>query len=388
MQRRHFLRTAGTGLALTALTGSEVLAQDAPISTSAPAMLTLPKVRAQPDRIISITVCTRPFRTQGARIESERLGRKTVVHNYGHGGSGWSLSWGSSTLAVKLALATRVPEIAVVGCGALGLTSALQAQRAGLKVRIYAKERPPEVRSTFASGSWTPASRYCTEEGATPEVVQRWDEMARYTYRMYQNMLGLPGDPIEWRDGYTLSDKPFDPNSHRVRENEPSYAALDKRLADLTPRPQELVAGTHPFPSPYVRRYTNMVYNISAYTRMLIADFLLAGGIIETREFASPSDLSKLKEKTIINATGYGARALFGDESIIPVRGQLLRLIPQPEVTYGLSYNDTLSMVPRRDGIMLQTQRPNDFNNADIVPDRTEAERAVQIMADLNSRMR
>lgn len=388
MQRRHFLRTAGTGLALTALAGSEASAQEAPIATSAPAMFTLPKVRAQPDRIISVTVCTRPFRAQGARIESERLGRKTVVHNYGHGGSGWSLSWGSSTLAVKLALATRVPEIAVIGCGALGLTSALQAQRAGLKVRIYAKERPPEVRSTFASGSWTPASRYCTEEGATPEVVQRWEEMARYTHRMYQNMLGLPGDPIEWRDGYTLSDRPFDPNAHRVRENEPSYAALDKRLTDLTPRPQELVAGTHPFPSPYVRRYTNMVYNISAYTRMLIADFLLAGGIMETREFASPGDFSKLKEKTIINATGYGARALFGDESIIPVRGQLLRLIPQPEITYGLSYNDTLSMVPRRDGIMLQTQRPNDFNNADIVPDRTEAEHAVQLMADLNSQMR
>ena len=390
MQRRDFLRVAGTGAGLATISGGAVVAENSgdAASVPAPAMLSLPRVRAQPDRIIAVTVCTRPFRPQGARIEAVRLGRKTVVHNYGHGGSGWSLSWGSSTLAVRLALATRVAEIGVIGCGALGLTSALLAQRAGLKVRIYAKERPPEVRSTFATGSWTPASRYCTEEGATPEVAQRWEEMARITFRTYQHMLGLPGDPIEWRDGYQLSEKPFDPTAHRVRENEPSYAELDKRLTDLTPRRQELAPGTHPFPTPYVRRYTNMIYNISAYTRMLLADFHAAGGIIETREFDSPGDLAKLREKTLINATGYGARALFGDESIVPVRGQLLRLIPQPEVTYGLSYNDVFSMVPRRDGIVLQTQAPSDFGNTDIAPDRAEAERAVQLMAELNERMR
>ena len=56
-----------------------------------------------------ITVCTRPFRAQGPRIEAERLGDKLVVHNYGHGGSGWSLSWGSGTVALELALAGRDP---------------------------------------------------------------------------------------------------------------------------------------------------------------------------------------------------------------------------------------------------------------------------------------
>jgi hypothetical protein len=45
-------------------------------------------------------------------------------------------------------------------------------------------------------------------------------------------------------------------------------------------------------------------------------------------------------------------------------------------------------MVPRRDGLMLQTNRPTDFNNTDIVPDRAEADRAVQIMADLMGQMR
>src|SRR5580700_9777256 len=56
-------------------------------------------VRAEVDRIFRITVCLRPFRAAGPRLDVERVGDKTVIHNYGHGGSGWSLSWGSSSIA-------------------------------------------------------------------------------------------------------------------------------------------------------------------------------------------------------------------------------------------------------------------------------------------------
>jgi glycine/D-amino acid oxidase-like deaminating enzyme len=318
------------------------------------------------------------------RLETERLGRKTIVHNYGHGGSGWSLSWGSATLAVRQVLTTRVNEIAVIGAGVIGLTSAIMAQRAGLKVRIYAKDRWPDTRSTFATGTWSPNSRYCTTEGVTPEIAQQWEEMARISFRMYQNLLGLPGDPIEWRDGYYLADS-FRSN-HPA--DEPEYPDLEERIRDLTARGKLLDPGTHPFPTQIARRFTTMVYNLSAYSRMLMADFLAAGGIFEAREFEKPGDIAKLREKTVIHCTGYGARALFGDESITPVRGQLMRLIPQPEVNYALQYEDKFYMSPRRDGILLQTTAPGDFGNADIAPDRAAAERTVQSLADLNDRIR
>ncbi|WP_204336633.1 hypothetical protein, partial [Proteus mirabilis] len=71
-------------------------------------------------------------------------------------------------------------------------------------------------------------------------------------------------------------------------------------------------------------------------------------------------------EKTLVNCTGYGARALLGDETIVPVRGQTARLIPQAEVNYGLVYrNHNLNVVPRRDGILVQAQADGDFGNAD-----------------------
>ena len=35
-----------------------------------------------------------------------------------------------------------------------------------------------------------------------------------------------------------------------------------------------------------------------------------------------------------MNCTGLGAKALFGDEELTPVKGQLTFLLPQPEIAY------------------------------------------------------
>ncbi len=399
MDRRHFLR--GASAALAAASSGAWAATDpsspppagpaappprAPLSPQFAPPAALAPIRARPDRIVAISSCTRPFRAQGPRIEAERIGRKTVIHNYGHGGSGWSLSWGSADYAVRLALAADARELAVIGCGAIGLTTALVAQRAGLRVRIYAKDRFPDVRSFFATGVWSPDSRVCTTEYATPAFEKRWEEMARISFRRYQTLLGLPGEPIEWRDGYVLSDIPFDqPLPARHEDQEPSYPSLDSKLLDdLSPAAVPLAPGEHPFPVPHVARYSQMTFNISAYSRLLMDDFLHAGGELHTREFDNPRQFSDLHEKVLINATGYGARALLGDDSIIPIRGQTARLIPQPEVDYGISWRGhNLYAVPRRDGVLVQAQSASDFNNPDDTPDRAASVAAVAKLASL-----
>jgi len=393
MKRRHFVGHASATLAVLS---------SAPFATAAAAhavndhhddrpafapLAPLAPVRARADRIIDVSVCTRPFRAQGPRIEAQRLGRQTVVHNYGHGGSGWSLSWGSAMLAVRLALATREKHLAVIGCGAIGLTSARVAQRAGLRVRIYCRERPPEVRSSAATGVWSPDSRICTEANATPAFQKQWEEMARYSFRTFQSLLGLAGDPVEWRDGYVLSDTPFDqslPDGLGSELHEPDYPDLEALLSDIRPRSQMLTRDQHPFAVPHARRYTQMVFNLPSYTRLLMDDFMRDGGEIEQREFHDPRQFASLKERTLINATGYGARALLRDDTIIPVRGQTARLIPQPEVNYGIYYRGhNLHAVPRRDGIIVQAQTDGDFGNPSSEPDRAASDAAVARLAAL-----
>jgi len=394
MQRRHFLHAAGGALAAAAAPGwaRPRMADNLPAGAPPPDLghfartVPLAPIRASADRIIAINVCTRPFRAQGPRIEAEQVGRRTVIHNYGHGGSGWSLSWGAAQDAVALARATGQSRIAVVGCGAIGLTTALVAQRAGLQVRIYAKELPPDVRSFYATGVWSPDSRICTAEHVTPEFERRWERQARTSFRTYQTLLGLPGEPIEWRDGYALSDVPFDqPTGTGGESGEPHYPGLESRLLrDLGPRSRALAAGQYPFPVQYVRAYTQMTFNIAAYARLLIEDFRRAGGQVEIAEFAGLDELARLPEKTVVNATGYGARALLGDESVVPVCGQTARLVPQPEVDYGLSWRGhNLFVVPRRDGILVQAQAPGDFGNPDDRVDRAASEAAVAQLATL-----
>jgi glycine/D-amino acid oxidase-like deaminating enzyme len=107
----------------------------------------------------------------------------------------------------------------------------------------------------------------------------------------------------------------------------------------------------------------------------------------QLRQFDSAADFAKLPQKTLINATGYGARALLDDKSVIPVRGQLARVIPQPGIRYGLYYRE-VAFVPRRDGLVFQVVGPNDYygyGDETAVPNRAEAELAVNTIAELFS---
>lgn len=377
--RRRLLAGAGATLGLAALggcAGRSAGGQNPNVPEAE--RLVLETLRVGPERITRITVCTRPFRPQGPRIERVRLGDRDVIHHYGHGGSGWSLSWGSGAMATELALGTGAREIAVIGCGAIGLTTAVLLARSGAAVTIYASELPPEVPSAWASGVWSPDSRICLEEHATPAFKAQWAAMTRRSHAMFQGLLGLPGEPVEWIDSYYVrpAESPPPPPDPR-----PRFARLRRELVpDLSVGTREYAPGSHPFGDLLVRRFGQMVYNLGAYFRLLMADYLQLGGRLEVRTFHGVQEVLALRQRTIVNCTGYGARALFGDDTLVPVRGQLTRTMTQPGIHYGLFYNE-LSFVPRRDGFVFQRVGPDDYygyGDDTTVPDRAEAEAAVR----------
>jgi D-amino-acid oxidase len=388
MNRRDLLR----GVALMGLTGCAPKVRTAAIPPGVLpyAVPELVPVQAQVDRIFRVTVCLRPFRAAGPRLDVERVGDKTVVHNYGHGGSGWSLSWGSSSIAVEKAMAAGERDVAVIGCGALGLTSAILLQRAGAKVTIYAKERPPEVRSARATGTWSPDSRVALANSVSPDFPALWEKMCRYSFHTYESYLGMAGNPVEWTDRYRLSDgRSARVPSNRQPGDDLEFARYEDRVTDLTPRSQDLPPGSHPFPTRYASRTSSLTFNIADYSRQLLTDFLVEGGKIERVEFHSPSELNQVAQKVVINATGYGARALWKDESIVPVRGQIAWLIPQPDVHYGVFYK-SVAVLARRDGIVVQNIGKGDmdgYGDSNEQPDRAAAESDVQVAAELFGRM-
>lgn len=377
LDRRSLI--AGTGIAALALP-MRLRAQQAQAMFARPAPI-LPII-ARRDRMFRVTVCLRPFRAAGPRIEAETIQGKHVVHHYGHGGSGWSLSWGSAQKAVPLALARGDREIAVIGAGAIGLTTAITAQRMGARVTIYSRERYPDVRSARATGTWSPSSRIGLTASVAGDFGDWWEGVARASYAMHQSYLGVAGAPVEWTDRYSLSDRA--PGTVAAApasapDTRPSFLELDDRTGDLTPNSVLLADADNPFAAPYARKGESMTFNVAQYSRLLEFEFEAAGGGFVHADLQTVRDLRGIREKTIINCTGYAARGLFSDASLTPVRGQIGWLLPQQGVTYGV-YQNGLLLLARRDGIVVQPVGDDDYfgyGDDNELPDRAAAYAAI-----------
>lgn len=64
-------------------------------------------LKIRPPDVLAERVGLRPFRKSGVRVEHARLtDGRTVIHNYGHGGSGFTLSWGCAESVLLLAAAS------------------------------------------------------------------------------------------------------------------------------------------------------------------------------------------------------------------------------------------------------------------------------------------
>jgi D-amino-acid oxidase len=384
LDRRNFLKAAGL-LGAGALTGLSAACTSPKFSQryldrnfiASDRFKKFPKLQVSMDRIIKETVGLRPFRRNGFRVEKEALGTKTIIHNYGHGGSGWSLSWGTASLAVALADTTGEKSFAVMGCGVVGLTTARLLQNRGYAVTIYAKDLPPNITSSRATGTWSPSYTLIEQEFLTPEFENRWRQAAMYSFRTYQNLMGL-NDIVTWIDEYSLRTGQ---NDSRSREG--GYANL--RLEGVLPERLSLSSKEHPFQADQVSKQTTLVFNIPSYLNKHIQDFLAFGGKIVIKTFNTLEDVDALQEKCVVNCTGLGSKALFNDENMMPVAGQLSVLIPQPEFNYRLT-TDNGYAIPRKDGIILGG---NSIKGSwDELPSKEQTEKVVHALMDVMNNLR
>lgn len=353
----------------------------APLELSAPPSPRLAPLHADPQNVMKVTVCLRPFRPAGPRLEAERFGDKTVIHNYGHGGSGWSLSWGCAAEAAALARSGGAAQFAVIGAGVIGLTTALRLVETGAEVTIYAEAFPAETRSARATGVWSPSSRIGLADAVAPDFGQRWERWARAAYPVHQQMVGLVGDPVEFLPQYEVEE----PDAVRGPRASRDFLHLHRTVRDLQPPWQELAPAANPFAPRPAARGQGMIYNVAAYSDRLARLFMLRGGRMVRRAFPDRAAILALPERVIVNCMGFGAKAIWGDEALVPVRGQISWLVPQPEARYALYY-DHVSAVSRRDGVIVQYTGPNDdfgYGDANEVVDPRETEHALATIARL-----
>lgn len=336
-------------------------------------------LRANRQNLMKVTVCTRPFRPAGPRLEVERFGEKTVVQNYGHGGSGWSLSWGCAAEASALARSEGHSEFAVIGAGVIGMTTAIRLAESGAKVTIYASEFPAETRSARATGVWSPSSRIGLESQVPQGFADRWEQWARYSHAKHQELVGLDDEPIEYLTQYALRGGSME-NTRATRD----FLHLDRRLRGLTPPWQDADPERDPFPGKARRKGQVMTFNVARYSDRLMRRFYALGGRMMRRAFPDRAAALALAEPVIINCMGYGAKAIWGADDLVPVRGQINWLLPQPQARYALWYDGVIA-ISRRDGVVVQYAGPNDdygYGDASEEVDSEETDRALATLQE------
>jgi glycine/D-amino acid oxidase-like deaminating enzyme len=369
MTRRFFL-------AAGALAGSGCAVRRTPVQRAARPALSLPRVRVSRERVIRTIVGLRPFRPSGFCVRAEKLDDKLIVHNYGHGGAGITLSWGTAELAVEEGQKSGARDCAVIGCGVIGLTTARVLQQRGYQPVIYAREMPPDTTSNVAGGLWDPVTVY-DHDRVTPEFRRQFEFAARTAFRRYQS---LAGDwyGVRWLPLFSLSSE----GPRRRPGPDSPYSAVDP----LYPESRQLRAEENPFAVQYAFHRQSMLIEPAIYLAALIRDFQIAGGRIVIRNFTSSRAVTALPERVIYNCSGLGARDLFGDNELTPIRGQLTFLLPQPEIQYMTVGPGDIYMFPRHDGILLGgTHERGSFN---LEPEAATVKRVLRENGELFDRMR
>ncbi|MEC7744144.1 MAG: FAD-dependent oxidoreductase [Candidatus Thermoplasmatota archaeon] len=217
-------------------------------------------------------------------------------------------------------------EVRVIGAGVSGLSTGIRLLEAGFEVRIVASETSPNTVSDTAAAWWYPFL-------AEPlEKTNRWssetfDELVRLmeggleciTMRLGREYLEKRCEPPGWS-----SDIPH----FRILES--------SEVADGYSFGWEIEAP---------------VIEMPLYMPWLRSRFEELGGTLEIREVDSVDDVDG---RVVINCTGIGAREFCGDETVVPVRGQVIYIEQDPGFGRFDQQPETLTYtIPRRDVTVL-----------------------------------
>ncbi|MGQ0736842.1 MAG: FAD-dependent oxidoreductase, partial [Acidobacteriota bacterium] len=262
MNRRTALKTGGMALVGLGVGGCATRRPAPPnVRGRVRRRLDLPPVNASWDRIIRTTVGLRPHRPAGFNLKAEPFDGKTVIHNYGHGGAGHSLGWGTGALAAELALAHGDRRAAVIGCGTVGLTAARQLQRRGFDVTIYTKSVPPDTTSNMALAAFTPTSGLFSTE-VSPGWISQFSRAVEIAYRQLQLLAGS-NYGVSWIDTYGVSDS--QPGAQEGTGFSSEGNALLPAGVQQTSGREVFGPGEHPFPANYATRRQSIRIEPSIY---------------------------------------------------------------------------------------------------------------------------
>ena len=277
----------------------------------------------------------RPYRKNTYRLDHELSGQKFLVHNYGHGGAGITLSWGCAQQVHDL-VAGRIATshdttAAVLGAGVMGLTAATLLCDLGLTVTIYADRQPVDTTSHKAGGQWAVSVVEYNREQELKKILTD-------SYTRFKSQLG-PTFGVYERSNYT-------------HERTKNFDIVLQLCPGLIPPPIPLTR--MPFQGHTIAgfEYRTLLIEPPVFLARLECDLRDRGVTFVDKHFVSPADIvASLTQNVIVNCTGMGAKALFADSRMQPIKGQLAMLPAQPGLKY--LYSGDGYLFPRSDHVVI-----------------------------------
>jgi len=306
----------------------------------------------------------RPYRNGSYRLEADTSSSKFIVHNYGHGGCGITLSWGCAAKVadiVRQRVATsHDTKAAVLGAGVMGLTAATRLLDLGLNVTIYSDRKPADTTSAKAGGQW--AVSVIEYQGKQQELA----DIIKTAFTTFKN--GGEAFGVYPRPNYSAEP------SHNLEIVLQLAPGLIPPRVDLPRLPFE----GHTKPG-YL--YQTLLIVPPVFLAKLESDLRARGATFAPlRKFVSRSDiLSSVNENIIVNCTGLGSMTLFSDTKMLPIKGQLALLPPQPALQY--LYGQNGYMFPRSDHVVIGGTFEEGVNNE--TPDPAVCQDLVRHIASL-----
>lgn len=219
-------------------------------------------------------------------------------------------------------------RVRVVGAGVVGLSSAVLLAEAGHRVEVLTAQPPEATTSSVAAALWYPYR-------AHPR-----DRVIAWGARTYAVLVDLavhsPEAGVRLRSGTELL---------RTAAADPWWAEAVPDLRRVRTVPDGWADGW---------TFTAPVVDMSAYLPWLQQRLVAAGGRVARRRLASLAEASTDgTADVLVHASGLGARELVGDDSLHPVRGQVVAVEQWGLTEWWLDGSGLTYVVPRQHEVVV-----------------------------------